>query len=231
MFGSFMWNSVNTDVSVVFTCMYLEVGSFMEKSNVFNTELNYIEDDKIRESTKYLLDRLPDYFYVMPASTSGKHHPEFSLGEGGLVRHTKAAVKIAMELFRNDVFNRFDGHEQDLIIMALILHDGLKQGWNEKGHTCFEHPLLVSKFIFENISSLSMKKIDSLTVMRLIKAHMGPWNTDKEGNVVLPVPTLYDEKFVHLCDYIASRNFLNINFIDNEIVDSVDRQQIKVLKK
>ena len=39
-----------------------------------------------------------------------------------------------------------------------------------------------------------------------------------------------EEKFVHLCDYMASRNFLNIMFVDNEIVDSANRGKAKVLK-
>ena len=97
------------------------------KSEVFETELNYISDDKIRDSTRYLLEKLPDYFYTMPASTSGKYHPEFSLGEGGLVRHTKAAVRIAVELFRDNIFNTFEFGEksQNLIIMAFIIQKKL----------------------------------------------------------------------------------------------------------
>ena len=198
----------------------------MSKSDVFNTELNFIKDDSIRESTEYLLDRLPDYFYKMPASMSGLHHPEFSLGEGGLVRHTKAAV-------RDNIFNTFEFGEktQDLIIMALLLHDGFKQGKVDSGHTLFEHPLLAAQFVFENISKLPMNQLDTLQVRRLIASHMGPWNADKTGKVILPIPKRDDEIFVHLCDYIASRNFLNITFANNEIVDSVDRGQAKTLKK
>ena len=205
----------------------------MKKSDIFNTELNYILDDRIRESTIFLLNNLPDYFFTMPASTSGRFHPDFSLGLGGLVRHTKAAVRIAIELFRDNVFNTFEfkEHKQDLIIMALILHDGLKQGWNEEGHTKFDHPLLVSKFILDNCCNLSMSHEDIITVVRLINSHMGPWNKDKDGHEVLPLPVLYDEKFVHACDYLASRNFLNITFVNNEIVDSLNRECIKKLKK
>ena len=233
MFGNFMWNTINFDVSFIFTCVYLESSDFMKKSDVFNTELNYIQDDRIRESTEYLLDRLPDYFYVMPASTSGKYHPQFSLGEGGLVRHTKAAVRIAIELFRDNIFNTFEFGEktQDLIIMALLLHDGFKQGKVDSGHTLFEHPLLAAQFVFENISKLPMNQLDTLQVRRLIASHMGPWNKDKTGEIVLPIPKRDDEIFVHLCDYMASRNFLNICFTNNEIVDSVDRGQAKTLKK
>jgi len=203
------------------------------KSDVFNTELNYIKDDRIRESAEYLLNRLPDYFYTMPASTSGKHHPAFSLGEGGLVRHTKAAVRIAIELFKDNVFNIFEfkDNTQDLIIMALLLHDGFKQGKEDTGHTAFDHPLIAAHFIFENIAKLPMNQIDTLQVRRLVASHMGPWNTDKNGNKILPIPVRDDEKFVHACDYLASRNFLNITFVNNEIVDSVDRGQAKILKK
>ena len=203
------------------------------KSDIFETELNYIKDEKIRESARYLLEKLPDYFYTMPASTSGKYHPAFSLGEGGLMRHTKAAVRIAIELFRDNIFNTFEFGEQtqDLIIMVLLLHDGFKQGKEADGHTAYDHPLIASHFVFENITKLPMNHLDALQVSRLIASHMGPWNTDKTGKIVLPIPKRDDEIFVHLCDYMASRNFLNINFLDNEIVDSAERGQVKVLKK
>ena len=233
MFGGGLWYTININASFVFNCVYVEEVFLVEKSAVFNTELNYISDDKIRESAKYLLERLPDYFYVMPASTSGMHHPEFSLGEGGLVRHTKVAVRIAMELFRDNIFNTFEfpEHTQDLIIMALLLHDGFKQGKEPSGHTAFDHPLIAAEFVFDNIRKLSMDQLDALQVPRLIASHMGPWCKDKEGKIILPVPQKDDEIFVHECDYLASRNFLNVAFEDNEIVDSANRELVKLLQK
>ena len=59
---------------------------------------------------------------------------------------------------------------------------------------------------------------------------MGPWNKDKAGNVIMPVPETDEEKLVHLCDYIASRNFLNVSFENNEISDSANREKTKELK-
>ena len=203
------------------------------KSDVFETELNYIKDERIKESARFLLEELPDYFYTMPASTSGKYHPAFSLGEGGLVRHTKAAVRIAVELFRDNIFNTFEfgAQTQDLIIMALLLHDGFKQGKEADGHTAYDHPLIAANFVFDNIAKMPMDQLEALQVRRLIASHMGPWNTDKTGKIVLPIPKRDDEIFVHLCDYMASRNFLNINFVNNEIMDTAERGQAKVLKK
>ena len=64
------------------------------KKEYFNIELSRINDDKVKQSTEIILDLLPDYFYTMPASTSGKYHPHFSLGDGGLVRHIKVACRI-----------------------------------------------------------------------------------------------------------------------------------------
>ena len=55
---------------------------------------------------------------------------------------------------------------------------------------------------------------------------MGPWNKDRAGNVIMPVPQTREELLIHLCDYIASRNFLNVAFEDNEIVDSVNREKV-----
>lgn len=68
------------------------------KSTVFQKELNLIKDTNLRDFIAICLDNAPDYFFEMPASSTGKYHPEYTLGEGGLVRHTKAAVAIAADL-------------------------------------------------------------------------------------------------------------------------------------
>jgi hypothetical protein len=46
-----------------------------------------------------------------------------------------------------------------------------------------------------------------------VASHMGSWNTDyKTKKEILPKPITSMEKFVHLCDYLASRRFLEVNF-------------------
>ena len=70
-----------------------------EKINMFQREINYIKTERYRENIKKLISCLPDYFFEIPASSTGKYHPNYALGEGGLVRHTKVAVRIAYELF------------------------------------------------------------------------------------------------------------------------------------
>lgn len=196
---------------------------------VFNVELNRIQNINVRKSTETILDLVPDYFYEIPASSSGKYHPIFSLGDGGLVRHVKVAERILEEMYRDEAFGLYDDYTKDLIRMAVILHDGFKSGMTNSGHTCSEHPVLMSNFILDNKDKLLISDEDAEFVSSLIISHMGPWNKDKAGNEIMPVPKTREELLVHLCDYIASRNFLNVSFEENEIADSVDRQ--KVLKR
>ena len=188
----------------------------MNKIKYFETEINYINDRNRREDIKYLIDLLPDYFFKIPASSTGKYHPKFASTEHGLLKHTKVAVRIAYDLFQiNDMFS---DSEKDLIIMALIMHDGLKKGYEEEKYTRFDHPLLSSKLIMEHAKDLKMNIDDVRKMCMMIESHMGRWNTDKYTKVVLPVPSDKLGRFVHMCDYLASRNYLNVKFDKLEIV-------------
>lgn len=187
---------------------------------VFLKEYSYIQNRNILDSLKTMVDLLPDYFFQIPASSTGKYHPAYALGEGGLVRHTKAAVRIAYELLINEsIGNVFKQDEKDLIIMALILHDGLKSGLTKTEYTQFNHPLLISDYIKKNSNKLKLTDEQLKLVCRMVEAHMGPWNKDFKGNPVLPVPSDKYQKFVHMCDYLASKKFINVNFVNNEVSD------------
>jgi 23S rRNA maturation-related 3'-5' exoribonuclease YhaM len=186
---------------------------------IFNKELNYIKDTNIKESLITILDLLPKYFYEVPASSTGKYHPEFSLGEGGLVRHTKAAVRIAIELFNDESINNFSSHEKDLIVFALTVHDGLKSGEVKSEYTQFDHPILISNFLKEHKNELKLDDKDLSFICKCVETHMGPWTKDYNGNEVLTPPKDKYQRFVHMCDYLASRKFLNIKFDQNNIQD------------
>ena len=192
-----------------------------DKIAVFKTEINYVKDSTLREDLKVLIGLLPDYFFEVPASSTGKYHPAFSLGDGGLVRHTKAAVRIANELLNNNtVGSKFSLHDKDLIIIALTLHDGVKSGMEHSQYTKFDHPLLASKLIMENKDKVSMDVDDLRKVCSMIESHMGEWTYDNyHKKEVLPKPRTAEQRFVHMCDFLASRKFLDIKFLDNEIIE------------
>ncbi len=185
------------------------------KEKYFEEELLYIENNDIKESLITLINLLPNYFFTIEASSSGKYHPPYALGVGGLLRHTKAAVKIAYELFNNETICNFTSREKDLIILSLIMHDGVKRGDLENSHTKTEHPLLASKLIIDNECKLKLTSEDINIVVGAINSHMGQWNTDFYKKEILPKPNTEIEKFVHLCDYLASRKFLEVSFDEN----------------
>lgn len=190
----------------------------MKKIDIFNKEYSYIKNEKYVENIKILIDNLPDYFFTVQASSTGKYHPEFALGDGGLVRHTKVAVRIAFELLNNNtVFNTFTSDEKDLMICSLLIHDGLKHGINKNDYTVFEHPNLIAEFVINNKDKLSLNEKEIQFISDCVKTHMGEWTKDYRGNEVLERPTTKYQKFVHLCDYLASRKFLNVSFKNMEI--------------
>lgn len=190
------------------------------KHEVLNRELNYIKNDRIRKSCEVILDLLPDYFYEIPASSTGKYHPDFSLGDGGLVRHVKVAVRIAKELLDNPcIGNKYTNNEKDIIIFTLILHDGLKSGLTHEKYTRADHPTLIKNFVNENKDKIDLTDEELDLFSHAVESHMGYWNTDYNGVEILPRPKTKYEKFVHMCDFLSSKKFLDVKFIDNEISD------------
>jgi len=187
------------------------------KHDVFKKEINYIKKEKYRKNAEILIDLLPDYFFEVAASSTGKYHPSFALGEGGLVRHTKVAVRIAYELLNSMVGDSFKEEEKDLMILALILHDGLKHGKIKEQYVKFEHPILIADFIKEKQSKTDFTDNEIEFLQNIVSSHMGPFNTNSYSDVVLPVPKNKYQKFVHMCDLLASRKFLDVKFHNNEI--------------
>ena len=150
----------------------------MNKIDCFKKEIAYIKNVEYIEDFKCLIDNLPDYFFKVAASSTGKYHSEFSLGEGGLLRHTKAAVRIAYELLNNPcIGGKYTNREKDLMLIALTLHDGIKHGIPEEKYTRADHPILASKYIRNNRDKLKMNDEDIDFICEVIESHMGPWNT------------------------------------------------------
>ena len=105
------------------------------------------------------------------------------------------------------------------MICALILHDGLKHGLEKSEYTVFNHPLVVCEYIREHKDELTFTDTEIDFITNVISSHMGPWTSDYKGNEVLPAPVNKYQKFVHMCDFLASRKFLDIKFENNNIVD------------
>lgn len=176
----------------------------------FKNELSYLEGDLHKEIALRAMQFIPEYFWTVPASTSGRYHPKTSLGEGGLVRHTQSAFRVAQELFGHPLYAAmFTAEERDEIRIALILHDTCKQGLDDDGDGYItEHPILVREALCpwadgedkpEGMEEAWERICD------LIDTHMGIWNTDKSGTAFVGIPESIGQLFVHACDYLSSR--------------------------
>ena len=188
----------------------------MEDNKVFlrkQSMLEYVMKIKsyvIQDFARYCLDRVPDYFWTTAASSTGKYHPKFALGDGGLFRHTRTALYYANEMLKLEMFHSLDEYS-DLIYFSLIFHDCQKLGKDSK-FTLHQHPLLAVQFIKDRAKEYEQlhqgfKNYEHQMnlIYDLIASHMGQWNTNDYVNIVLPKPKTHLEKFVHLCDYLASR--------------------------
>ena len=186
----------------------------------FKKELDYIKDKNIKNSLILILKELPDYWFSVPASSTGKYHPKYALGEGGLLRHSKAAMRIGFELLENPTIgDKYTSHEKDLMLLALLVHDGLKSGNPQERYTRFDHPILMANFILDNKEKFELNEEDANFVADVIKTHMGPWIEDYNGNVVLEKPKTKYQNFVHMCDYLASKKCLLVPFNDNNEIE------------
>lgn len=189
----------------------------------FRHELLAIKNTMYREITKEALKKAPDYFFYVPASSSGKYHPKSSLGIGGLVRHVKAVFAISEELLQHPLYAPFTEDEKDEIRAAIILHDCCKQGTqNEPSRTLTEHPLLVREALKPDTDGMPYDirvQIERAwsRICDLIETHMGIWTKDKEtGKEVLKVPETKAQLFVHMCDYLASRKIIEVDITARE---------------
>lgn len=187
----------------------------------FRGTFELIHNEKIRKFAKWVTVNAPDYFFEIPASSTGKYHPRYVLGKSGLVRHTLGAIVFANHLFPLYNFNQL---EQDLIIASLIIHDMAKNGIEiENGkaikqseYSIATHPLIICQYV-EYLYKNSEEVDDDIIfifkegywdiIKGNVQSHMGKWNTDYKDKTkeVLPKPITEAERFVHLCDYLASR--------------------------
>jgi len=184
-----------------------------DKVKTFEKELEFIKNPQIKLFAEKAIESLPDYFFVIPASSTGKYHPAYALGNGGLVRHTIAAVRIAIELFRTELWKLSDDHK-DLILVGLMLHDGFKSGSPQEKFSRADHPNVAVREISNNqelVSILPKEQIDY--ILDNIKTHMGRWAFDyKTKQKILDEPKSVSQIFTHLADYLASRKQLEFNF-------------------
>lgn len=193
----------------------------MPVRQVFKNELASIVDDHIRCFVTGAFDMLcPSYFWTIPASQRG-HHPQVCQGEGGLVRHTKLAVRFGysfMEMWPPSHQIKI-ATTQDEVVAALLLHDMFKRGAVEDETVTFgSHQAAVARhgiycamrlqWLWEDDADWrSIIPTDcAQRIMAAVRDHMGHWT----AGIIFEPREMNCEDVVryttHLADYAASRH-------------------------
>ena len=184
-----------------------------EKIDMISEAIDTIQADDIKEFAWMLAEDLPEYIWHVGASSTGKYHPAYSLGEGGLMRHMIATLNILNDLMTLEMF-KFDEREKDLLRVAALFHDGLKcgtqKGFEANKFTKHEHPMLMGRKVMSYEGKCKLKAEELKVVANAIASHMGQWNTSNRSEVVLPKPRYAYQKIIHMADFLASRKNITV---------------------
>lgn len=208
-----------------------------ERLNIVQSVLNTFENDDIKNFAIVLLDNLPEYIWRVPASSTGKYHPAYSLGEGGLMRHQIAVVRFLNFFLELEQYNKIiPSRERDLLRVAGLIHDGRKSGsqsdYERSKYTKFDHPLQMAAVI-RSYDGKYLNHNEIELIAHCIESHMGSWNVDKKTGECLPKPEDLHQELVHLADYLASRKTLTMDFenIETPRVESKPEEYVLTFGK
>lgn len=187
-----------------------------EKIAVFKPQLEKFETEEMRLYCEDMIEQIPDYIFEMPSSTSGKYHNATQCMPHGQIYHIimfseimnyRLALKGNQEKFKSPA-------QRDAMRCTPIFHDALKCGTNGSAFSVHDHPMLAGQWVREaNVEHDIDEKVKE-AIARMCERHSGEWTTSKKSKVVLPEPENAMELFVHECDYLSSRNNIDMQIPD-----------------
>jgi hypothetical protein len=158
-----------------------------------------LHDKTLRTPLTERFMAVPSAFWSAPASSTGKHHPSYALGDGGLLRHTLVCLHVARDLAA--AYGLTSDRSMDVITIAAAFHDTYKGGdtgnepWIE---TVTDHPIIGRDHLLVNEPSTLN------AAASVVWYHMSMWGpTPTPMGSMAPIASV-----VSSADYIASRKYL-----------------------
>jgi len=190
---------------------------------VFEPELAKIKSEEMRALTKKILvDDCTDYILKCSTASSGKYHPDWSNGEGGLIRHTKAVCKATETILKQ--MPKYDGEDWDVPYIAAILHDMAKYTENNQQWSHQDHPIRMADKVRQHIvyynTPLALTEVDKrwCRVVDCIECHMSRWFKDNKGQRLGTLPSSHESWIVAHADMIMAQKFITVQFDENNNV-------------
>lgn len=190
-----------------------------KRTEIFKEFLDTFETDELRLYCEDMIDAMPGYIFQIPSSTSLKYHNQTQCQAGGQIYHVLMTVTVLNYILGLEYIKlKYSKPKQrDCMRIAMCLHDSLKCGVpTEDGnqYTVFQHPLLAGEWIRSFKVKHDIKQGLKDYIARLVESHSGEWNSSKKSLDVLPKPETDDQFIIHLCDYLSSRNNLDMIYTD-----------------
>lgn len=163
-----------------------------------------------RSLTEFLIEQLDDYWFIKPASSTGKYHPKFNNGEGGLARHSLNVCMWWQQMYRafEQELMSFSGRDDmyDLGLIACLFHDAKKYGdaeensrWVKKDHDVRSMEWFLHNVeIYEHMNDMNFDNKAINYIANAIDHHNGPWSTHGAPRTIF-------ERLVFICDYASSQ--------------------------
>lgn len=204
-----------------------------EDTSDFAEIINKINDESIRLYANVCLKILPAYVFSAFASNNSKERPASDLNEGGLKRHLINTAKILCHMTELRYAHiKFTQNEIDMMIVAALFHDFLKNGWQEEYELDhdekFEHPRTAAKALRCITGIIPDGSIRFIT--NCIESHMGDRCTDPNNPNCnpLPVPDTEFKYMIRLADHLATRK--DIAFVQEDTAYVFASQKICTVK-
>lgn len=187
----------------------------MDKVRVFETLLSQFETDEMRDYCRDMIEKIPDYIFTIPSSTSLKYHNKTQCQPHGQIFHILMFGEIMnYTLGLEYMQNKTTPIQRDCLRCAPIFHDAIKCGYDGSKHTVHEHPLYAANWVRTTSVEHNIDQSYKEYIARLCERHSGQWTESKKSKLTLPKPTTDDQFLVHLCDYLASRSNLDMTYSD-----------------
>lgn len=198
----------------------------MDKIKVFETLLSEFETDEMRDYCKDMIEKIPDYIFTIPSSTSLKYHNKTQCQPHGQIFHILMFGEImnyilGLEYIQNKYPNPI---QRDCLRCTPIFHDAIKCGLNGSVYTVHEHPMLAGEWVRNTTVEHDIEQKCKDYIARLCESHSGQWAENKRSKVILPKPENDSHFLVHLCDYLASRSNLDMSY-PNEVYEALGEIQ------
>jgi len=159
-----------------------------------NEAIKKIQNARIKRITTEAFNNVAPRFFHEAASTSGKYHPIFSLGDGGLVRHVLAAAHFCERFLV--AAPQLSQYEKDIALAAVLRsliasHMGC---WNKPTKRDITNRLRLDEIIaaFKKSGYFVRPDIKSLSVEEI------------QNELALPTPDTFLRQLVANSDYVAA---------------------------